>query len=103
MPPEILNEEFDQNSLSWTVGMIFYFLVAGIFPFDGPNDCRIGKENAISFDSKAWNGVDGDIIELVKQLLEEDSKKRVDLEEIPQKFENILDKKISISENEKKE
>lgn len=53
LAPEIVQNRFSEKSLTWSVGMILYFMISGKFPYDGPQDVRIEKKLPI-FGEGIW-------------------------------------------------
>lgn len=89
MAPEILQDQLFPESLSWSVGMIFYFLISGVFPFDGPNDARINNLGQDLFHEKSWEVVRTGCKDAIRDLLKKDYHDRLKLDSLTQRLDSI--------------
>jgi serine/threonine protein kinase len=80
MPPEIELNHYTPKSLSWTVGVIAYFLICGKFPYDGPSDVRIAKSTPL-FQEDMWIYITDELKMVIKKTLEREPGNRLSLEE----------------------
>jgi len=78
--PELLkNHPYDESADMWSVGVIIFFLLVGFLPFHSRDQdqlfkvIRLGK---FRFDSKYWDGISDEAMELIASLLEVDPSTR---------------------------
>lgn len=95
IPPETSNGIFEQESLIWSVGMIFCFILSGKFPFDGPNDRRVKEMQELELDQLKWSSVSLKVQILIKRMLQKDLSKRIKLEELDQVLSKLEQELLS--------
>ena len=85
MAPEILKgEEYDYKVDVWSIGILMYFLLMGCLPFQGINEDEIFKsilKDKIDFSNMSSNLISNEAINLMKDLLNKDSYKRININE----------------------
>lgn len=77
--PEVLNEKYDQKCDIWSCGVIMYILLCGYPPFNGDTDNEILakiKSGKFTFPDEEWSTISNDAKDLIKSMLEFDSKTR---------------------------
>ena len=78
--PEIVNDKYDFECDEWACGVMMYILFVGEPPFQGESEEEIFSKilkDEPNFDVEALNDVSEDCKDLIKQLLEKDSTKRI--------------------------
>ena len=78
--PEVLKKNYDEKCDLWSIGVIMYILLTGEPPFNGRNDEEIlknVKSMSINFYSYLLNDVSFDAKDLLKKLLQRDTKLRI--------------------------
>ena len=78
--PEIVNDKYDFECDEWACGVMMYILFVGEPPFQGESEEEIFSKilkDEPNFDVEALNDVSDDCKDLIKQLLEKDSNKRI--------------------------
>lgn len=75
------DNQFKLESDMWSVGVIIYFLVSGIHPFQGNNNKELFKSiSSCDYDFEPehlWQNISGDCKNLIEGLLEPNVKKRL--------------------------
>jgi len=77
--PEVLAEKYDEKCDIWSCGVIMYILLCGYPPFNGETDNDILskiKTGKFIFPEEEWAGLSADCKDLIKHMLEFDTKKR---------------------------
>jgi len=78
--PEIVNDKYDFECDEWACGVMMYILFVAEPPFQGESEEEIFSKilkDEPNFDVEALNDVSEDCKDLIKQLLEKDSTKRI--------------------------
>ena len=105
--PEILKgEEYDYKVDIWSIGILMYFLLMGSLPFQGINEDEIYKcilKNKIDFSNMTANLINIEAINLLKDLLNKDSSKRININDalnsdFIKKYVNNESKKVLIKD-----
>ena len=84
--PEMINNKYyGLRHDVWGLGIISFFLFAGVFPFEGSNSAEICKK--ILYDEPDWDilykrNVDPKIIELIQFMLLKDPNKRATIRQV---------------------
>ncbi|CAD8152229.1 unnamed protein product [Paramecium pentaurelia] len=86
--PEVINIKDMKSKYSsicdiYSIGLVFYLLLTGISAFNGKSYSTVVKQNReanINFDIKQLKNAPGQAISLLKQMLEKDPKKRINIE-----------------------
>ena len=82
--PEVVNDKYDFDCDEWACGVMMYILLTGIPPFDGEDEDEIFKnilEKEPNYNIPELKNVTENCIDLIKQLLEKDSNKRIKADE----------------------
>ena len=78
--PEVVDNLYDEKSDEWSCGVLMYILLCGEPPFQGDSEEEIFqkiKKCQYNFNSKAFDSVSDNCIDLIKRLLEPKKKKRI--------------------------
>ncbi|OII71297.1 calcium calmodulin dependent protein kinase [Cryptosporidium ubiquitum] len=78
--PEVLRKKYDEKCDVWSIGVILFILLAGYPPFGGQTDQEILKKvekGKYTFDSPEWKSVSEGAKDLIKQMLQYDSQRRI--------------------------
>lgn len=84
MSPEMLAGEYDEKTDVWSMGVILYFCITQVYPFDG--SCRetlyknILARN-VNYLNENLDNYDPLVIDLMKKMLTKDPKDRISAEE----------------------
>ena len=95
--PEVLNGRYTDVTNIWSLGVAFYRLLSGEFPFSGKNKDEflksITKPKPLFDDHK--NQIDKELEDILKKMLTEDPEKRITWEKLYKDFpiEKISEKK----------
>lgn len=84
LAPEVLDRHFDEKCDLWSAGVIFYILLCGYPPFNGPSDKDIFfaiKRGKFTFPEEEWSGISQEAKDMIKSLLQMDPKRRPSAEE----------------------
>ena len=73
-PPEYKDNYFNDKNTSFSLGIIFYFMLTGQLPF---NDWPIDTGEDIDFSGKVWKSISPKTKDVVKGLLEFDPTQRM--------------------------
>lgn len=76
----MLRRNYDEKCDVWSCGVIFYILLCGYPPFNGPNDKVIFQrvlEGKFVFADEDWNGISVTAKDLIKKMLTYDPVKRI--------------------------
>ncbi|EGR33828.1 protein kinase domain protein [Ichthyophthirius multifiliis] len=82
--PEVLEKKYDEKCDIWSCGVILYIILCGYPPFNANNDVAIMekvKTGIFSFSGNEWNYVSNEAKQLIKQMLEKNTKKRISAEQ----------------------
>ena len=82
--PEVLKKHYDEKCDIWSCGVILYILLSGRPPFGGENDKEIMERVATGkydLQSSPFNKASKNCLDLIKQLLIMDPKKRISAQE----------------------
>ena len=78
--PEVLTGDYDERCDVWSVGVILYFLLSGMPPFNGNNDNEVieaVKRGEYILSGGVWDEVSDSAKELVSYMLAKDPNKRM--------------------------
>jgi calcium-dependent protein kinase len=78
--PEVLEGDYDEKCDIWSCGVILYVLLCGYAPFYGDTDEDIYKQvlkGEYDFPKEEWDNVSEEAKNLVKKMIEKDTKKRI--------------------------
>ena len=82
--PEVLNKDYNEKCDTWSVGVIIFMFLTGYAPFDGTNNEDIInsiKTKELNLNDEKLLKHSPEVIDLVKGLLEKDTKKRLSAKE----------------------
>lgn len=86
MSPEILRgERYSSEVDIWSLGVIFYIMLCGVFPFYGETKEELAeciKRSPIDFSSKLWSFTSPEALHLLCWMLERDPKRRARAEDV---------------------
>ena len=85
MAPEVLNECYNSKCDVWSLGILFYFLIAGVPPFYSDNIPELFQmvlKSQPSFKSEIWKNVSDDVKSTIRFMLIKDFRKRPSCEEL---------------------
>ena len=91
-PEILLGEAYDYSSDIFSLGVILYYMLSGMLPFDSDEIDTINKrtiENDYDFYHPIFNTISEDAKDLIRQMLEIDPKKRISIKDI--KLHNWID------------
>ncbi|KAH7649150.1 calmodulin-domain kinase 1 [Cryptosporidium bovis] len=78
--PEVLRKKYDEKCDVWSIGVILFILLSGYPPFGGQTDQEILRKvekGKYTFDSPEWRNVSEGAKDLIKQMLQFDSQRRI--------------------------
>lgn len=78
--PEVIFGKYNEKCDIWSIGVILYVMLSGVFPFLGRGDESIivkVKKASVSFNGKPWENVSKEGIAFVKALMERDPDSRL--------------------------
>lgn len=81
--PEVIKKNYDHMCDIWSIGVILYVLLCGYPPFSGASDQQIldaVEKGEYEMSSQEWNDISDDAKNLVSQMLELDTSKRITAE-----------------------
>ena len=81
--PEVLDGKYGVKCDIWSLGVIMYILLSGYLPFSGSNAAEVFekvKDADYKFDQKEWKKVSPEGIDLIKKMLNINTKKRYNAE-----------------------
>ncbi|CDW86127.1 protein kinase domain containing protein [Stylonychia lemnae] len=96
MAPEVITKAYDEKCDIWSIGVIAYYLLAGIHPFRGKNQNDIFKEikeYKLSFGGQEWREISTEAKLFIKRLMSLNPKDR------PRPEEALLDQWIMNGES----
>lgn len=86
MAPEVLRgDSYSQEVDMWSLGVIFYIMLSGVFPFYGETkeelkQCILRKP--LDLNSKLWNFVSPEALHLLNWMLERNPKRRARAQDV---------------------
>jgi len=99
--PEVLTGKYGVKCDIWSLGVIMYILLSGYLPFPGNNAIKVFvkvRSADYNFDQKEWSKVSPEAIDLIKNMLMVDTRKRYNAEQcLNHKWFDISDKIMSDS------
>ena len=81
--PEVLTGKYGVKCDIWSLGVIMYILLSGYLPFPGDNIVKVFtkvQDADYNFDQKEWAKVSPEAIDLIKNMLMIDTRKRYNAE-----------------------
>lgn len=82
--PEVLKRKYDKSCDLWSVGVIAYAMLCGYPPFNGDdnNDVHAAVQRGrYHFPSADWSGTSREARDFIRQLLQKDPRKRMNVEQ----------------------
>ena len=82
LAPEVLrNKGYNRSLDMWSVGVIIYVSLSGVFPFNEDEDINDQIQNAsFMFPEKPWQDISRQAIDLINKLLQVKSKNRLSVD-----------------------
>eukprot|EP00931_Biecheleriopsis_adriatica_P121413 TRINITY_DN96498_c0_g1_i1.p1 TRINITY_DN96498_c0_g1~~TRINITY_DN96498_c0_g1_i1.p1 ORF type:complete len:505 (-),score=123.69 TRINITY_DN96498_c0_g1_i1:90-1409(-) len=80
--PDVLNGSYTAACETWSCGVIVYILISGMPPFAGADDAEVlqnVKTGTVDFPASIWGKVSKDAVDLIKNALTVDPKRRPDM------------------------
>jgi calcium-dependent protein kinase len=103
--PEVIENNYDEKSDIWSLGIIMYILITGKMPFDGHSEQEIMKKilkGEVDYTLPAFSKVSNECMNILKKLLTYDSKLRPSAKDILDSHYFFLESE-SLDEEEEKE
>ena len=102
--PEVIDDRYDEKCDEWSCGVLMYMLLAGYPPFIGENEEEIFeniKKCNYSLNTEEFKNVTDNCKDLIKKLLEPNSKKRIKASDALRHefFTEYFDPNIAMTEN----
>ncbi len=85
MAPEVLNQHYNSKCDIWSLGVLFYFLIAGIPPFYSDSIPELFKKiisSKPSFEGNKWRVISTDTKLVISKMLKKEFKERPSCEEV---------------------
>ena len=79
MAPEVLDGQYDSKCDTWSLGVLLYVFMSGYLPFQGENRNEVFykiQHAKYHFDHKEFKSCSPQVLDLIKNLLVVDAKKR---------------------------
>eukprot|EP00163_Fabomonas_tropica_P009422 TRINITY_DN1922_c0_g1_i14.p3 TRINITY_DN1922_c0_g1~~TRINITY_DN1922_c0_g1_i14.p3 ORF type:complete len:405 (+),score=85.54 TRINITY_DN1922_c0_g1_i14:3143-4357(+) len=87
MAPEIMvSETYGGGVDVWSIGVVMYFLLSGLLPFDGESPNQVFKairEGDFNFPDEFWAPISAEAKALIERIFVSNPAERIDLDEIP--------------------
>ena len=85
MAPEVLNQHYNSKCDVWSLGVLFYFLIAGIPPFYSDSIPELFKKIISarpSFEGSKWRNISTDTKLIISKMLKKEFKERPSCEDV---------------------
>jgi len=91
---ELMKSKNDQKSIVWSIGIIFYWMVYGKNPFEDEAEVKEKELELPQLHEETNEKVGSFIFEILKGTIERDTQKRMNLDTVSQKVEDLIESRL---------